>query len=149
MIRISSSLRDVDPSRIVHIVGVLLVTSGLCFWGIKLFTSSTEQEQKTLSSSHIADPAGEAVAAWLGPGDIRLNVEVLGLARRHDRAVALLSINDAAPQSYMVGESLLPEVTLRAIEVDAVVLDRAGREIRISAPTWPQPPANGIVRKTE
>lgn len=149
MIRISPSLRGFDPARMVHIAGALVVVSGLCFWGIKLFVSPNAVEQKAMIDAPITDPTGDAVAAWLGPGDVRLNVAVLGLARRNDRAVALLSINDAAPQSYMVGESLMPDVTLRAVEVDGVVLDRAGRAIRIAVPARPQPPVDGIVRKVQ
>ncbi|WP_370679415.1 type II secretion system protein N [Comamonas sp. GB3 AK4-5] len=128
----------------VHTVGALIVAGGLCFWGMKLLDVKTQVLPPPAQALPAADPAGKALAEWLGPGEVRLNVAVLGLAQRSDRAVALLSINGAAPQPYLVGEPVMQSVTLKAIDADGVVLERAGRAIRIHAPVRPVLPSKGI-----
>ncbi|MGJ7573599.1 hypothetical protein ACSFBX_23945 [Variovorax sp. RB2P76] len=92
------------------------------------------------------DPAAQTVAAWLGPGQLRLNVAVVGIMRRHDRAVAVLAINGAPPKAFMAGETLMRDVTLASIEPDAVTIARAGIATRIAAPLRPDYGPPGIVR---
>jgi type II secretory pathway component PulC len=60
--------------------------------------------------------------------------------------VVVLAVNDAPPRAYQVGETLARSVTLKAIEADAVLIDKAGITERIAAPVIPQPATPGIAR---
>tara|TARA_R110002051_G_scaffold144694_1_gene217517 strand:+ start:47784 stop:48080 length:297 start_codon:yes stop_codon:yes gene_type:complete len=94
----------------------------------------------------VADAAGEAMAGWFGSEPVRLDVAVIGLVRKQDRAVAVLSVNGAPAQAYMPGESLMTDVVLTSIESDGVMVERAGVASRIAAPTMPDPGPGGISR---
>lgn len=136
----------VSPVRAVHVLGLGAVIAGVCFWGYRLHGPQAAAPQAQPSAAVPADRAAQAVAAWLGPGQMRLNVVVIGLVRRHDRAVAVLAINGALPKAYMAGETLAREVTLASIETDAVTIERAGIATRIPAPLRPDYGPPGIVR---
>lgn len=130
---------------IVHAAGLLLVVAGLVTWG-KLLTRPAQQATAAPAQGSQADPAGDALAAWFGPGELRANVAVKGLIKGSGQGVAVLAVNDAAARPYRVGETLTRSVTLKSIEADGVVIDKAGIAERIAAPVLPQPATPGIAR---
>lgn len=131
-------------AALVHGAGALLVIGGLCFWGNKLLDFAPPAKAAPAQALPAPDRAAQVLAQWLGPGALRLNVVVMGLAQRSDRAVALLSVNGAAAKSYLVGESLVNSIRLLAIEADGVVLEHAGRVHRVAAPARPAIHTAGI-----
>lgn len=134
------------PVRMAHVLGASCVLAGVAFWGYPFFKSDAVAIQVESPAGVAIDPAAQAVAAWLGPGEVRLNVEVLGLIRRQDRAVVVLSVNDAVPTAYLEGEALMPDVTVSSIDANGITLLRAGKTLRIAAPLRPAPDPSGIVR---
>ncbi len=133
--------------RTAHALGAALFVACVCLWAYALHVPDAPPPQAPVAAATAAgDPAAEAVAGWLRPGPLRLNVTVVGLMRRHDRAVAVLTVNGAPPKAFMTGERLLPDVRLVAIDADAVTIERAGATTRIVAPVLPDPGPPGIVR---
>ncbi|CAB3647163.1 general secretion pathway protein GspC [Achromobacter pestifer] len=137
---------SVPPARLVPVFGLVAVLASVAFWGYRLYQPKAAPPPAQAAQAAVADPAAETVAAWLGPGQLRLNVAVVGLIRRHDRAVAVLTVNGAPPKAFMTGETLMRDVTLVSIEPDAVTVDRAGDPIRIAAPSRPDYGPPGLVR---
>lgn len=149
MIRLKTPSFTLSAGWLIPLAGVLAVGGGLIFWGLRLHALRAPVAPAAPSVPapvRTADPDGERVAAWLGPGEVRLNVAVLGLVRRNDQAIALLSVNDGPPKPYKVGEPLMREVTLQAIEADGVTVSHAGKPVRLAAPPRPDPLPGGIVR---
>jgi len=138
---------SVSPRWLVHVLGLFAVGVGTYFWSYRL-----QQLQPTAAPVekapvvHRADPAAQAVTAWLGPGQIRTNVSVIGLMHRRDRAVAVLAINGAPPKAFLVGDTLMHNVTLASIDSSSVTIDRAGIPTRFAAPLRPDYGPPGIVR---
>jgi Type II secretion system protein C len=130
---------------VVHAAGLLLVVAGFVTWG-KLLTRPAQQAPAAPMQSSQADPTADALAAWFGPGELRANVAVKGLIRGNGQGVAVLAVNDGAARPYRVGETLARSVTLKSIETDAVVIDKAGVAERIAAPVLPQAATPGIAR---
>ena len=63
--------------------------------------------------------------------------KVSGLMAGARGAVAILSLNEGPPRSFLVGESLAQGVRLAAIEGDAVVIERGTQHTRIKVSTLP------------
>lgn len=139
-------LSAVSPVRLAHITGGALVLIGVLWSGLRLWQIPQPQTAALSAQSAAADPAASAVAKWLGPGEVRLNVAVQGVMVRRARAVALLSVNEGPAQAYMVGETLLDNVTVREITPQGVTLDRAGKSLHFAAPAAPDFPQDAIVR---
>ncbi|QNK67009.1 type II secretion system protein N [Variovorax sp. PAMC26660] len=132
---------------IVHAVGLLLVVAGVAAWAHLLRQPAPHAAPAQVQGTQ-ADPTADALAAWFGPGELRANIAVKGLIKSADQGVVVLAVNDAPARPYQVGEALARSVTLKAIEADAVVIDKAGTPERIAAPVIPQPATPGIVRAT-
>ncbi|GGY04353.1 type II secretion system protein N [Paludibacterium paludis] len=133
----------------IHLAGLLAVAGALVFWGVRLAglrAAPPVARAPAPVTAPATDADGERIAAWLGPGEVRLNVSVLGLARQGGRAIALLSVNDGPPKPYAAGDTLMRDVTLDAIETDGVTVSRSGKSARLPAPVPPDPLPNGIVR---
>jgi general secretion pathway protein C len=138
----------VPPARAMHAAGLAAVVAIAGFWGDRLqqlrpVTAPVEKAAAVLP----ADPAAQAVATWLGPGQVRVNVSVIGLMYRQDRAVAVLAVNGAPPKAFVAGETLLRNVVLSSIASDAVTISHDGVLSRFAAPTLPERGPPGIVRR--
>lgn len=133
-------------ARTVHALGLVAVVAVLGYWGANLHPPAAVPAAAPAAPAAQADPAARTVAAWLGPGQLRLDVAVVGLMRRDDRAVAVLKVNGAPPKAFMTGETLMRDVTLVAVDAGAVTIERAGATTRIAAPARPDPGPPGIVR---
>ncbi|MES2251076.1 MAG: type II secretion system protein N [Pseudomonadota bacterium] len=129
---------------LVHAAGLSLVVAGAVTWA-RLLTPAAAPVRAAPAQAAVADPTADALAAWFGPGEVRANIAVKGLIKGAGQAgVAVLSVNDGAPQPYRVGDALGRALTLAGIEADAVTVDKAGTSLRIAAPVLPTAP--GIVR---
>lgn len=143
-----SAAMTTKPSAkyIVHAVGLLLVVAGVATWAHLLGKPAPQAPAARVQGNTEADPAADALAAWFGPGELRANIAVKGLIKSAAQGVVVLAVNDAPPRPYQVGETLARSVTLKAIEADAVVIDKAGVPERIAAPAMPQLATPGIAR---
>ncbi|MGE4593827.1 hypothetical protein [Alcaligenes sp.] len=141
-----TTLKLMSPARVVHIAGASLFVAGLLLWSYKLYRVEPTPVQSTAATQSASDPASDIVAGWLGPGDVRLNINVVGLMRRPDKAVVVLTINDGPPTAYMSGETLMRDVVLKSVDADGITVERSGAPLRIAAPVRLEPDPSAIVR---
>ena len=55
--------------------------------------------------------------------------------------MAILSLNDGPPRSFLLGERVSPGMRLTAIAGDGVEIERGGEKVRVQLDTLPQAPA--------
>ncbi|MGP1614567.1 MAG: hypothetical protein ACTS5Y_05855 [Pollutimonas bauzanensis] len=134
-----------QPANAVLIAGGLAALAGAGYWGVKL-GRPLPALSSVQAASQAPDPAAQALAAWFGPGDVRLDVVVSGLIKTAGRAAVVLAVNGAAPRAYVVGDELAQSARLRGIEREAIIVDSAGRTLRFPTPQRAQPEPAGIVR---
>lgn len=132
-------LRRLDPAALLQAAGVLATLAGLVTWGSLLSDSAPLQAQASNEPLAAVSATGGAPAQWFASSASTLNITLNGLLARPQGAVAILSIDDAPPRAFVAGETLGEGVQLRRIEADAVVIERAGSESRLSIARLPAP----------
>ena len=99
--------------------------------------------------SHTPQAAPQTLAArsdnpalqWFASAPSVLQVKVSGVLAGARGAVAILSLNDGPPRSFLLGERLGPGVRLTAIEGDGVEIERGGEKLRVNLDKLPDAPA--------
>src|SRR5450830_1713377 len=113
----------------VQVLALLAALAGVAVW-TPLLLSTAE--------SHTPPAAADAAARSDNPA---LQVKVSGVLAGARGAVAILSLNDGPPRSFLLGERLSPGVRLTAIAGDGVEIERGGEKVRVQLDTLPQAPA--------
>ena len=129
-----------SPALGVQALAVVAALAGVAVWTPLLLTSA---------ESHTPPAAAEALAArsdnpalqWFSTAPAALQVKVSGVLAGARGAVAILSLNDGPPRSFLLGERLSPGVRLTAIAGDGVEIERGGEKVRVQLDTLPQAPA--------
>lgn len=131
-----------SPRVMVHLVGVGLLAATAAYWMGRLRPDPPRlaAPSETLTGHPPAmagDETARAVAGWLAPGPLRMNVRVAGVALsdRGQRAVALLSVDDQPARPFIVGESLPGGAVVSRIEADSVLLTRPDGQTRLPTPS--------------
>lgn len=78
---------------------------------------------------------------WFADMPAALQIKVSGVLAGAQGAVAILSLNDGPPRSFLAGERLSPGVRLAAIEGDGVVIERGAEKVRVNLDKLPDAPA--------
>jgi general secretion pathway protein C len=60
-----------------------------------------------------------------------MDIKVSGVMAGSRGAVAILSLNDGPPRSFLQGERVGPGVKLVAVEGDGVVIEQGGEKVRL------------------
>jgi general secretion pathway protein C len=60
-----------------------------------------------------------------------MDIKVSGVMAGSRGAVAILSLNDGPPRSFLQGERVGPGVKLVAVEGDGVVIEQGGERVRL------------------
>lgn len=113
--------------------------AGLGVWSSLLLTSaesSVPLTQNPLPTVRVDTPALQ----WFSNQTAVVDIKVSGVMTGAHGAVAILSLNDAAPRGFLVGERLSQGVRLVAIERDAVVIERGIERTRFKVSTLPDGP---------
>ncbi len=129
----------------VHAAGLLAVAAGVATCA-RLLAPAAPPAPRAPASAAQTDATAGTIAGWFGPGEVRASVAVKGLIKGEHQGVAILAVNGGAARAYRTGETLVPSVTLSAIEPGAVVIDKAGRSERVAAPALPEPASPGIAK---
>lgn len=74
---------------------------------------------------------------WFSNQPAAVNIKVSGVMAGAQGAVAILSLNDGPPRSFLLGERLTQGVRVLAIEKDAVVIKRGAEQSRYKVSTLP------------
>jgi len=117
--------------QLVQSAALLAALAGVVTWSSLLLTSA---------ESHTPDAAPQVLAArsdnpalqWFSNRPAPLDIKVSGLLAGARGAVAILSLNDGPPRSFLAGETLAQGVRLLAIEADAVLIERGGQTSRLA-----------------
>lgn len=121
--------------RVVQAVALATAFAGVLVWSSVLLTSA-ESQVPQVEPPALARPDTPALQ-WFSNQPATVDIKVSGLMAGARGAVAILSLNEGPPRSFLVGESLAQGVRLAAIEGDAVVIERGTQHTRIKVSTLP------------
>ena len=130
----------VSPAHGVQALALLAALAGVVVWTPLLLTSA-ESHTPQASPQALAARSENPALQWFGNAPSTLQVKVTGVLAGARGAVAILSLNDGPPRSFLVGERLSPGVRLTAIEGSAVELERGGERVRVNLDKLPYGPA--------
>ncbi|OLF54034.1 type II secretion system protein N [Pseudomonas chlororaphis] len=135
-----------SPPQLVQALALLAIVAGVATWSSLLLTpaeSRTPQAPPQTLAARAQSPAQQ----WFSNQPQVLDIKVTGLLASPRGAVAILSLNDAPPRSFLVGERLAQGVRLVAIEGDAVVIERGGERSRLDVGKLPEGPALPVLTR--
>lgn len=121
----------ISPAQGIQALALLAALAGVATWTPLLLTSAeshTPQAPPQVLAAHSDNPALQ----WFSNVPAELQVKVSGVLAGARGAVAILSLNDGPPRSFLLGERLSPGVRLAAIEGDGVVIERGGEKVRVA-----------------
>lgn len=133
------AFKPVAAPQWVQGAALLAALAGLATWGTVLRAPVGQAVVPTQEQALPAPPA--AAGQWFANVPAQVEISLSGLLAGSAGAVAIVSLNGAAPQAVRVGEQLAQGVRLVAIEADALVIERAGERSRISIARLPEGPA--------
>ena len=130
----------VSPAHGVQALGVLAALAGVAIWAPLLLTSA-ESSTPPATPQALAARSDNPALQWFSNVATTPQVKVTGVLAGARGAVAILSLNDGPPRSFLLGERLSPGVRLTAIEGDAVEIECAGEKVRVHLEKLPDGPA--------
>ena len=123
----------------VQALALLAALAGVAVW-TPLLLSTAESHTPPAATDGAARSDNPALQ-WFSTAPTALQVKVSGVLAGARGAVAILSLNDGPPRSFLLGERLSPGVRLTAIAGDGVEIERSGEKVRVQLDTLPQAPA--------
>ena len=130
----------VTPAQGVQALALLAALAGAVVWTPLLLTSA-ESHTPQATAQALAARSDNPALQWFSTAPTALQVKVTGVLAGARGAVAILSLNDGPPRSFLLGERLSPGVRLTAIEGDGVEIERAGEKVRVNLDKLPDGPA--------
>ena len=130
----------VSPAHGVQALGVLAALAGVAIWAPLLLTSA-ESSTPPATPQALAARSDNPALQWFSNVATTPQVKVTGVLAGARGAVAILSLNDGPPRSFLLGERLSPGVRLTAIEGDSVEIERGTEKIRVPLDKLPDAPA--------
>lgn len=123
----------------VQALALLAALAGVAVWTPLLL--STAESHTPPAATDAAARSDNPALQWFFTAPTALQVKVSGVLAGARGAVAILSLNDGPPRSFLLGERLSPGVRLTAIAGDGVEIERGGEKVRVQLDTLPQAPA--------
>ena len=130
----------VTPAQGVQALALLAALAGVVVWTPLLLTSA-ESHTPHATPQALAVRSDNPALQWFSNGASAPQIKVTGVLAGARGAVAILSLNDGPPRSFLVGERLSPGVRLTAIDGDSVEVERAGEKLRVNLDKLPDGPA--------
>lgn len=124
---------------LVQATALLAALAGVLVWSSLLLTSA-ESHVPTVEQPTVALRPDTPALRWFSNQPAALDIKVSGVMAGARGAVAILSLNDGPPRSFLVGERLSRGVRLAAIEPDAVVIERGTQQTRLKISALPDSP---------
>lgn len=129
-----------SPAHGVQALALLAALAGVAVW-TPLLLSSAESHTPPATPQALAARSDNPALQWFSNVPTALQVKVTGVLAGARGAVAILSLNDGPPRSFLLGERLSPGVRLTAIAGDGVEIERGGEKLRVNLDKLPQGPA--------
>lgn len=128
-----------SAAQLLQAAALVAALAGVLVWSSLLLTSAQSPvpvTERPIAAVQVDTPALQ----WFSNQPAVVDIKVSGVIAGARGAVAILSLNDAPPRGFLVGERLSQGVRLVAIEPDAVVIERGGEQVRFKVSTLPDIP---------
>ncbi|WP_210639102.1 type II secretion system protein N [Pseudomonas sp. Tri1] len=129
-------IERVSPAHIVQVLGVLAALAGVATWSSLLLTSA-ESRTPDVAPQRMAERSDNPALQWFSNQPAPVQIKVSGVMAGPRGAVAILSLNDGPPRSFLVGERVTQGVRLVSIEAQAVVIERGTEQTRLALARLP------------
>ncbi|NVZ24757.1 general secretion pathway protein GspC [Pseudomonas gingeri] len=117
--------------QIVQSVGLLAALAGAVVWSTLLLTPAVSQVPEGQSPGAVVRSDNPALQ-WFSNQPAQLDIKVSGVMAGVRGAVAILSLNDGPPRSFLAGERLGQGVKLLAIEGDGILIERGTEKLHLT-----------------
>ncbi|ROM69672.1 general secretion pathway protein GspC [Pseudomonas brassicacearum] len=129
-------IERVSAAQIVQALGLLAALAGVATWSSLLLTSA-ESRTPDVAPQRMAERSDSPALQWFSNQPATVEIKVSGVMAGARGAVAILSLNDGPPRSFLVGERVAQGVRLVSIEAQAVVIERGGEQTRLALARLP------------
>jgi general secretion pathway protein C len=119
-----------SPPQMVQALALLAALVGVATWSSLLLTSA-ESHTPAAAPQLLAARSDSPALQWFSNQTAPMDIKVSGVMAGSRGAVAILSLNDGPPRSFLQGEKVGPGVKLVAVEGDGVVIEQGGERIRL------------------
>ncbi|MFJ2319399.1 type II secretion system protein N [Pseudomonas sp. NPDC087817] len=120
----------VSPPQIVQALALLAALVGVATWSSLLLTTA-ESHTPPAAPQLLAARRDSPALQWFSNQTAPVDIKVSGVMAGSRGAVAILSLNDGPPRSFLQGEKVGPGVKLVAVEGDGVVIEQGGERVRL------------------
>jgi len=119
----------ITPAQTVQALALLAALVGVATWSLLL--TSAESHTPAAAPQLLAARSDSPALQWFSNQTAPMDIKVSGLMAGSRGAVAILSLNDGPPRSFLQGEKVGPGVKLVAVEGDGVVIEQGGERVRL------------------
>ncbi|OOH79178.1 general secretion pathway protein GspC [Pseudomonas koreensis] len=120
----------ISPPQMVQALALLAALVGVATWSSLLLTSA-ESHTPAAAPQLLAARSDSPALQWFSNQTAPMDIKVSGVMAGSRGAVAILSLNDGPPRSFLQGEKVGPGVKLVAVEGDGVVIEQGGERVRL------------------
>lgn len=119
-----------SPPQMVQALALLAALVGVATWSSLLLTSA-ESHTPAAAPQLLAARSDSPALQWFSSQTAPVDIKVSGVMAGSRGAVAILSLNDGPPRSFLQGEKVGPGVKLVAVEGNGVVIEQGGERVRL------------------
>lgn len=120
----------ITPAQTVQALALLAALVGVATWSSLLLTTA-ESHTPAAAPQVLAARSDSPALQWFSNETAPVDIKVSGVIAGGSGTVAILSLNDGAPRSFLVGEKVGVGVGLVGVEGDGVVIERGGERVRL------------------
>ncbi|UVL44004.1 general secretion pathway protein GspC [Pseudomonas moraviensis] len=129
----------ITPAQTVQALALLAALVGVATWSSLLLTTA-ESHTPAATPQVLAARSDSPALQWFSNETAPVDIKVSGVMAGSRGAVAILSLNDGPPRSFLQGEKVGPGVRLVAVEGDGVVIEQGGERVRLAFDKLPETP---------
>ncbi|WP_431078044.1 type II secretion system protein N [Pseudomonas siliginis] len=129
----------ITPAQTVQALALLAALVGVATWSSLLLTTA-ESHTPAATPQVLAARSDSPALQWFSNETPPVDIKVSGVMAGSRGAVAILSLNDGPPRSFLQGEKVGPGVRLVAVEGDGVVIEQGGERVRLAFDKLPETP---------
>ncbi|MBP5951344.1 type II secretion system protein N [Pseudomonas sp. P42] len=119
-----------SPPQMVQALALLAALVGVATWSSLLLTTA-ESHTPAAAPQLLAARSDSPALQWFSNQTAPVDIKVSGVMAGSRGAVAILSLNDGPPRSFLQGEKVGPGVKLVAVVGDGVVIEQGGERVRL------------------
>lgn len=134
-----SFIERVSPPHVIQALGLLAALAGVLIWSSLLLTPA-ESHAPAAAPQPLAAPIDNPALHWFSDQAAPVSIKVSGVLASSRGAVAIISLNDGPPRSFLAGERLSQGVRLIAVQSDGVSIERDGERSRLFVDKLPDSP---------